>query len=328
MKKMKQWMTWGMALMMIGALTGCGSTKESGTEKDQTIRIGVVQIMEHGALDAANKGFVDAVQAAKLPKKVEFIQQNAQGDQSNLKTIAQGFVHQKLDLIAAISTPAAQAVANETTQIPIVGTAISDYVTAKLAKTNEKPGANITGTTDYTSATQQVAFIQELLPQAKRVGVMYNSGEVNSQLQVEEFRMAAAAAGLQVREATVTSVNDIQQVATTLVGEVDVIYVPTDNLIASAMSNLVGVMNPAKIPVIVAAGTMVKDGGLASLSVDFYRSGYRAGEMAVAILKGEAKPETMPIEGQKDLDVVINARQVQELGITLPESIQKRAKME
>lgn len=329
MKKVR--MMWKVlaVVALAGLLASCGDTKqtENKAPKD-TIQVGVVQIMEHQALDDANRGFVDAVKAAKLGKPVEFIQQNAQGDQSNLKTIAQGFVTRKVDMIAAISTPAAQAAANETQTIPIVGTAISDYEVAKLVETNEKPNTNVTGTSDYTSGAQQIAFIQEMFPQAKRLGLIYNSGEVNSQLQADEIKEEAAKAGLDVVEVTVTSVNDIQQVAQSLAGAVDVVYVPTDNVIASAMATLIDVTNRAKIPVIGAAGTMVKDGAVASLSVDYYRLGYAAGEMAAKILKGEATPQTTPVAGQKDLGILINAAQVKNLGIVLPESVQRRATMQ
>lgn len=323
MKKMQKWMKWVAMGAMVAVAAGCGGEKaKTGTDE---LHIGVVQIMEHKALDEANRGMTDAIKKGLAGRKIEFIQQNAQGDQSNLKTIAQGFVNRKVDLIAAISTPAAQAAANETQTIPIVGTAITDYVAAKLVKSNDQPGTNVTGTTDHTDADAQVKFIRELLPQAKRVGVMYNSGEVNSQLQAEDIRHAVEAAGLEYHEMTVTGVNDIQQVARSLATQVDVIYIPTDNVMASGMSTLIGVTNEAKIPVIGAAGTMVADGATASLTLDYYKLGYLAGEQAVRILKGEAKPENTPIGHLAEPGVLLNKAAVEELHIQVPEALAKRS---
>ncbi len=325
MKKMVKWVLIAAVALM---LVSCGGTDEKmKKEESDVIRIGVLQLLEHQALDESNRGFTDAVSAAKLAKPVEYLQQNAQGDQSNLKTIANSFVTQEVDLIAAISTPAAQAVANETQTIPIVGTAISDYVVAKLVESNEKPNTNVTGTSDYTSATQQLAFMREMLPEAQNIGIIYNSGEINSQLQADEMKEVVEKAGLNLVEVTVTNVNDIQQAARTLLGKVDVVYVPTDNVIASAMPTLIGITNSEKIPVVGAAGTMVQDGALASLSIDYYRLGYSAGEMAVRILNGE-EPGDIAVTGQEDLGVLINSEQLKLLEIDLPASIKERAELQ
>jgi putative ABC transport system substrate-binding protein len=326
---------WKKALVVLMALTvgvtaGCGGKKqETGAKKDKA-KIGVVQLVQHAALDAANKGFIDALEANgyKVGQNLEVDQQNAQGDQSNLQTIAQRFVNNKVDMIYAIATPAAQTMANATKKIPIVGSAITDYKEAKLIKDNNKPGTNVTGTTDMNPIDRQVALLQTIFPKAKTIGVIYNSSEVNSQLQVSILKKEAEKKGLTVKEATVTSVNDIQQAAQSLVSQkVDVIYIPTDNVMASAVPVLTKVTNEAKIPVIAGEENEVKKGCLATIGIDYYKLGYQTGLMAVKILRGEAKPQDMPIETQKDMKVTVNETTAKTLGVTIPDSVLKGAEI-
>ena len=213
----------------------------SRTSGEKSYQIGIVQLVEHNALDAANRGFIDGLKARGYEegKNLTIDRQNAQADQSNLQNIAQRFVSDKVDLICAIATPAAQSVANATKDIPIVGTAITDYVSAKLAQTNEKPGANITGTSDLNPIKEQIDLLIKLYPNAKTIGTIYSSSEVNSEIQIKAMTEYAASKGLTVRAATVSTVNDIQQAAQSLVGEVDVFYEPTDNVISSSIPTLV-----------------------------------------------------------------------------------------
>lgn len=321
---MKTWMKCaGAAVLAAAALVygGCGSTvgSASSAAKNGKKHVAVIQIMQHGSLDAANKGVID--QLAKrgyTAEKITVDQQNAQGDQSNLKNIATRFKNAKPDLIVGISTPATQAVANEIHDVPIVGVAITDFETAKLVKSNAKPETNVTGANDRGPVEKQVDMGLKFLPNAKRMGLMYCSSEVNSEIQAGEAKKHAESLGLTVVEATVSNVNDIQQVAESLVGQVDFIYVPTDNVIASSIPTLVKVTDPAKIPVIVGADSMARDGALASLSVDFYKSGLQAGDMAADILDGKGKPETMPVQDPKDLTVIINKKSADALGIQIP----------
>lgn len=321
---MKTWMKYaGAAVLAAAALMygGCGSTggSASSAAHDGKKHVAVIQIMQHGSLDAANKGVID--QLAKrgyTAEKITVDQQNAQGDQSNLKNIATRFKNAKPDLIVGISTPATQAVANEIHDIPIVGVAITDFETAKLVKSNAKPETNVTGANDRGPVEKQVDMGLKFLPNAKRMGLMYCSSEVNSEIQAAQAKKHAESLGLTVVEATVSNVNDIQQVAESLVGQVDYIYVPTDNVIASSIPTLVKVTDPAKIPVIVGADSMARDGALASLSVDFYKSGLQAGDMAADILDGKGKPETMPVQDPKDLTVIINKKSAEALGIQIP----------
>ena len=301
-----------MLTLEMGLLGGCGSDmKEAG---DKKVNVGIVQMVEHEALDAANKGFVDGMAAKgfKEGQNVVYDRQNAQADQSNLQNIAHRFVSNKVDLICAIATPAAQT---------------TDYEAAKLVKTNDKPGTNVTGTTDMNPVEAQLDLLLKLVPGAKTIGTIYCSSEVNSQLQVELLKKAAAAKGITVKEATVSTVNDIQQAAQSLVGDVQAIYVPTDNVLASAMPTLNVVTAEAKLPVICGEGGMVKAGGLATLGIDYYKLGVQTGEMAADILSGKAKPADMAIQAQKNFTVIVNKKEAQKIGLTIPEDVLKDAKI-
>lgn len=329
---MKNWMKCGIAAVLAAAALisgGCGG-QSSGQSGDASgkIKIGVVQIVQHGSLDEANKGFVDALKERGYgPDNVEIDQENAQGDQSNLKTIVSRFKAEKPKLICAIATPAAQAAANEIKDIPIVGTAITDYTSAKLVQNDERPGGNVTGVSDFASMDAQMELAAKLIPQAKNVGLIYCSSEVNSEVQANQMKDYCKKHGLSVEERTVNNVNDIQQVAESLVGKVDYIYVPTDNTLASSIPTLMKITDANKIPVIVGADIMAKDGALAALSVDYYRLGKQTGELAADILDGKVKPETSPIQHQKDYTIVINKQDAEILGIQIPEEIAKKANM-
>ncbi|SDG76539.1 putative ABC transport system substrate-binding protein [Selenomonas sp. WCT3] len=311
----------GIATMLAaGAMAGCGSEQSAG---NKTYKIGVVQLVEHSALDAANKGFVDGLKERGFEegKNVTFDQQNAQADQSNLQNIAQRFVSGKMDLICAIATPAAQTIANATKDIPILGTAITDYVGAKLVTSNDRPGANVSGTSDMNPIKEQIDLLMKICPNAKTIGTIYCSSEVNSEVQVKAMKEYAESKGLTVKVATISTVNDIQQAAQSLVGEVDAFYVPTDNIIASAMPNLVAITDAAKKPVFCGEPNMVKAGGLATYGIDYYKLGVQTGHMAADVLEGKAKPAEMPIQTAQDLKVVINKKNAAALGITLPADV-------
>ncbi len=326
---MKKWMRWAAAGLAAAALctaVGCGGGEKAPAKEDGKKNVAIVQIMQHGSLDAANKGLLDALaEAGYGPDKISVDQQNAQGDQSNLKTIAARFKSNQPDLICAIATPAAQAVVNEIKDIPVVGIAITDYVGAKLVKSNEQPDTNVTGASDMNPVAAQIDLAKKILPDAKTAGLIYCSSEVNSEIQGAEMKKRAEELGLAVVEMTVSNVNDIQQVAEAMAGRVDFIYVPTDNVIASAIPTLVKVTDAEKIPVFVGADSMCRDGAFASLSVDYYRLGKQAGTMAAKILKGEGKPQTMAIETQKDLGVIINGHSAKVLGIEIPADIKNTA---
>ncbi|MBQ2048139.1 ABC transporter substrate-binding protein [Schwartzia succinivorans] len=328
-KKLKKIAMGLTAVLAAGIIAGCGggsSSDKQSAEKKQH-KIGIVQLVEHNALDAANKGFVDGLKKRGFEegKNITIDRQNAQADQSNLQNIGQRFVNNKVDLICAIATPAAQTVANMTKDIPIVGTAITDYVGAKLAASNEAPKGNVTGTSDMNPIKEQVDLLMKIYPNAKTVGVVYCSSEVNSEVQVKAMKEYAESKGLKVETATISTVNDIQQAAQSLVGKVDVFYEPTDNIIASAMPTLVAITDAAKKGVICGEPNMVKAGGLITYGIDYYKLGLQTGEMAADVLEGKGKPATMPIQLAKDLKVFVNKADAERLGVKIPEDVLKGA---
>ena len=319
----------GLMLTLALGVVGCGGDKKEAPKKAEKVNVGIVQLVEHSALDAANKGFVEglASKGYKEGQNIAYDRQNAQADQSNLQNIAHRFVNNKVNLICAIATPAAQTVANVTSDIPIVATAVTDYKAAKLVKDNAKPGTNVTGTTDMNPVEQQLDLLLKLVPNAKSVGTIYCSSEVNSQLQIDILKKAAAAKGVTVKEATVSNVNDIQQAARSLLGKVQAVYVPTDNVLASAMPTLISVTEEAKLPVICGEGGMVKAGGVATLGVDYYKLGFQAGEMAADILGGKSKPADMAIQAQKEFKAMVNVKEAEKIGLKVPEDVLKGAEL-
>ena len=281
-------------LVAAGALAGCGSDKpaastgSSAGSKDGEYKIGVLQLTEHGALDQTNKGFVDALNDSGISCSVD--QKNAQNDQSTCQTIASKFVNDGVDLVFAIATPAAQAMAGATSDIPVVGTAITDFAASELVADNDAPGGNVTGTSDMNPVAAQIDLLQRLLPDAKTVGLLYCTAEANSKIQIDMAAAELEKLGLAGVEYTVSSSNEVQQVAESMVGKVDAIYTPTDNTIASAMSTIAMIANEAKIPTVCGEVAHVEAGGLASISINYEELGRRAGEMAVKILSEGADP--------------------------------------
>ena len=316
--QISRWMkTAAVAAMVSAALTGCGEDKKAEVPKT----IGIVQLVEHDALDAANRGITDALKERGVTMEID--RQNAQADQSNLRNIAQRFVSHNYPLIFAIATPAAQTVANATSTTPIVATAVTDFAVAKLVKDNNKPGTNVTGSSDMNPIAAQTELLLKLVPNAKTVGTIYNSSEINSQLQIDILRKELEKHGVALAEATISSVNDIQQAAQSLVGKVDVMYVPTDNVVASSMPTLYRVTQAAKLAVVAGEAGMVRSGATATVAVDYYNLGKIAGNMGADILEGKAKPQDMPIRYQTEFKVVLNEPVVKELGLTVPEDVAK-----
>ena len=314
--------------VMIAALgTGCGGSEkaESQSEDEKVYNIGIVQYVEHVALDAARDGFIDALKDNGYVdgENIKIDLQNAQADQSNLSTISDRFVSNNSDLVLAIATPATQAIAGKTTDIPILGTAVTDYVSARLVDSNEAPGGNVTGTTDMNPIKEQIDLLVQLVPDAKTVGVLYTSSEDNSILQAKIAKEAIEAKGLKYVEVTVTNSNDVQQATQSIVGQCDAIYIPTDNVFASAMPVVHGVTAESKTPVICGESGMVNSGGLATLGINYYDLGYQTGLMAVKILKGEAEPATMPIEASTKFDFAINGTVAEEIGLTIPAELEE-----
>ena len=295
-----------------GESTGNGSAAPSGD--GTTYKIGVLQLTEHTALDAANAGFVKALDDSGISYTIE--QQNAQNDQSACQTIAQTLVNDGCDLILAIATPAAQAVAGATSDIPIVGTAITDFAASGLVEDNDAPGGNLTGTSDMNPVADQMDLLQQLLPDAKTVGLLYCTAESNSDIQIAMAEEELDALGIAHERYTVSSSNEIQQVVESMVGSVDAIYTPTDNTIAAGMTTVAMVANEAGVPTICGEVGMVENGGLASVSINYEELGYRAGEMAVEILTEDADPAEMAIGTMTadECDLVYNQATADEVG--------------
>lgn len=305
--------------MVIGSLIFAGGTKDKGK-----VKIGILQLVEHGALDAASKGFVDALAEVgyKDGENIVIDYQNAQGEQANCQTIAQKFINNRSDLILAIATPAAQAVANLTTDIPILVTAVTDPESAKLVKSNSMPGTNVSGTSDLTPVFAQIELLKKLVPNVKKIAFMYNSSEQNSIFQINLAKEAAKSLNLEWIDATVSNSNEIQQVVQSVVGKVQAIYIPTDNMLAAGLATVSMVSNPAGIPVICGEEGMVSLGGLATYGLNYYELGKQTGRMAVRILRDGEKPEEMPIEYQENGTLVINQEVANALNITIPADLQ------
>lgn len=297
------------------AMAGC-----TGQAKEENLSIGIIQYVEHVALDASRDGFIDALADNGYVdgENITIDVQNAQADQSNLSTISDRFVANKVDLILAIATPAAQSIAGKTKEIPILGTAITDYVAAKLVDSNEKPGGNVSGTTDMNPIKEQIDLLVKMVPDAKTVGVIYTSNEDNSIVQAAIAKEAIEALGLTYTEVTITNSNEVQQAAQQIVENCDALYLPTDNILASSIPVIHGVTIESKTPVICGESGMVAGGGLATLGINYYDLGYKTGLMAVKVLKGESEPANMPIESASDFDFAINGTVAEEIGIEIP----------
>lgn len=335
--KNKKWMKGiaitAIAAMSMGMLAGCGGSDQNADsnadQQDKTYKIGIVQQQQHGSLDEANQGMIDGLKdnGYVVGENVTLDSQNAQGDQSNLQNIAQQFVSNESDLILAIGTNAAQTVASATTEIPIVGTAITSYKEAKLVESDEAPGLNVTGTSDMNPIEAQLNLLLQLVPDAKTIGVIYTSSEANSFVQIDILKQLAEEMDLTIEERTIQTVNDIQQAAQSLVGEVDAMWLPTDNNVASAIPQVVGVTDEAGLVVVCGADSMVKDGGTATYGFSYYQLGYNAGVMAAKILNGESVPAEMPIQymPEEDCQAIINTDAVELLGIEIPADLLESA---
>lgn len=299
-------------IMSMSLLTGCAEEA-----KDDTYEIGVLQLTQHAALDAANEGFVAALNDSGIKYNID--QQNASGEQTVCGTVAEKFINDKKDLIYTIATPAAQAVAGLTTDIPIVGSAITDYVEAGLVDSNDAPGGNVTGSSDMNPIDAQLDLLLQLVPDAKTIGVFYSADEDNSVLQAALFTAAAEAKNLTVEKFTISNSNEIQTVVQSMEGKIDACWIPTDNKLAAGMATVGMVANEIKLPVICGESNMVDAGGLATYGLDYYQLGYLAGEMAVDILVNGADPAEMPIQflPADKCELTVNEETAKEIGIDL-----------
>ena len=314
---MKKLISLVLAAVMALSLVACGSgNKDKDTDTgDKTYKVGVVQLVQHEALDAATKGFTDALKEA-LGDKVEVVEKNASGDSNNCSTIVNGFISDKVDLIMANATPALQAAASATSTIPILGTSVTDYATAlEIADWTGTVGGNISGTSDLAPLDKQAAMLQELFPNAKKVGMLFCSSEPNSKYQVDEVTKLLSAAGITCTEYTFTDSNDVSSVTQKAADFSDVVYIPTDNTAASNTEAIANVLIPAGVPAICGEEGLCRGCGVATLSISYYDLGVTTGKMAAKILKGEANISEMPVE-YTDATPKYNASICDQLGIT------------
>ena len=301
-------------------------TTKKAEDKVQTV--GILQFVSHPALDTITKGVKDALKEAGYQegKNLKIVFQNGQADQSKLATMSQQLVDKKADVLVGVATPAAQSLANTTKDIPIVLGAVTDPVGAKLVASLDNPGGNVTGVSDQPPVASQIKLGKELLPDAKTVGMLYSSTEVNSKYQVNEASKTAESLGMAVKEYPVASTNEIAQTVQVMSQNVDFIYIPLDNTIANAMQAVVGEANKSKTPIITSVDTMVEQGGLATVGIDQYTLGKKTGQMVVQILKG-ADPSVTPVYTFKDGVTVLNEKQAEFLGIQIPDNLKKEAQI-
>lgn len=309
----------GSSMAALG-LAACGGTAAEDTADagDKTFKIGILQLTQHEALNASHDGFIAGLDEAGIAYEITS-DLNASGDQSACQTSATTLVNDGNDLILAIATPAVEACAGATEEIPIVGTAVTDFAESGLVESNDAPGGNITGSSDLTPVAEQFELLVKLFPEAKTVGILYASSESNSEIQAQMARDAAAAHNLETVDFTVSNTNDIQSVVESAVGKIDVLYCPTDNTIASGMATVAQICNDNKLPTVCGEENMVNNGGLVSYSIDYHELGKRAAAMAVEILANGADPASMAIEhlAAEECTLVKNEETAAVLGVDL-----------
>lgn len=303
-------------IFAVCALSGCGKQEE-----EKTYKVGICQLVQHDALDAATKGFKDAL-TEKLGDKVTFDEQNASGEATNCTTIVSKFVSDKVDLIMANATDALAAAAQATADIPVVATSITDYATALgIENWTGKTGYNVTGTADLAPIADQAAMIKELVPDVKNVAILYCSAEKNSKYQSDVMTDELNKLGITSKEYTFVDTNDVTSVTQQIVNDkCDAVFVPTDNTAASNGLAINNVLEPAKIPVIAGEQGICDKCGIATLSISYYDIGHRAGEMAYDILVNGKDPADMEIEYATELTKLYKADRAEALGVTIPES--------
>ena len=320
----KKLLALALAAVMVLSLAACGAKKEEAPAETpaatpaETYTVGICQLVQHVALDAATQGFIDALNE-KLPGQVEIDSQNASNDIPMCSTIVNQFIAADVDLIMCNATPALQAAAAATTTIPILGTSVTEYgVALGISDFDGTVGGNISGTSDLAPLDQQAAMIQELFPDAKTVGLIYCSAEANSQYQVDVVKAELEKLGYTATLYSFSDSNDLAAVTESAVAASDVIYVPTDNTVAANTGIIDNICRPAKVPVVAGEEGIVKGCGVATLSISYYDIGYKTGEMAAQVLTGEADISTMPIEYAPQFTKKYNAEICADLGLEMP----------
>lgn len=313
-----------MMLMVVSVvLTGCGG---SGGSDDETVKIGLVQLVEHTSLDQIRESIIAQLEEDGYVdgENIVIDYKNAQNEQSNLKTICQGFVADDVDIIVTITTPATQVAMGETDEIPIVFSAVTDPVAAEVVADMEKPGGNVTGTSDVISVDKIMGLAQEITPGFKTIGALYNSSETNSVSAIEALKEYAEANDLKVEESAITSANEIQPAAQNLAKKCDIVFSPTDNTVASAIATANQVFTEAKVPFYVGADSMVKDGAFATYGVDYEYLGQETAKMIIEIING-ADPAEMPVRTMDEMAIYINSQTAESMDLKIPDDIMEKA---
>jgi len=330
MKVNKIFVAFAVLLVCVLGYGFFSSKKGEETKKvdNKEVKVGVLQLLSHPALDQIYKGLEDGLkkEGYEVGKNLKIDLQNAQGDQSNLASMGQKLVTDNNDILVGITTPATLSLSNATKDKPIIMGGITYPVEAGLIKTEDKPGNNITGVSDRTPIKQQLEIMKKVLPNMKKVGILYTASEDNSVKQAQEAEKLAKELGLEVKVSTVANTNDIQQVTESLASQTDAIFVPIDNTIASAMATVVKVTDAKKIPVFPSADTMVADGGLLGLGVDQYQIGVETAKVVAKVLKG-ADTKNMPIVLANEGVIYLNEAKAKQLGIEIPKEIKDKAKV-
>lgn len=325
MKKMTALLLAALMLLSLAACGNSGGDSEGSADAaaDGAYAIGIVQLVQHDALDAATNGFMDAVKEELGEENVVFDLQNASGDSANCATIVNGFVSDDVDLILANATPALLAAVNGTQTIPILGTSITDYGDAlKIENFDGVVGGNVSGTSDQAPLDRQADMVLEICPDAKTVGILYCSAEPNSVFQADKVEGYLSAKGVTVTRYTFTDSNDVASVTATACSECDALYVPTDNTAASCGEAIHNAAEGSGVPIIVGEENACKLFGVATLSIDYYNLGVATGKMAAKILTGEADISEMAIEYDPEPQLKYNPTICEELGITPPDGYQ------
>lgn len=304
-----------MALIGL-VLVACGTDKQT-TNGDDSYTVGILQFMEHNSLTAAKDGFMAELEESGLDINFEVL--NSQGDQSNLQSMSEQLSN-NTDLMLAIATPAAQALATVEQEKPILFTAVTDAVDAGLVDTNEAPGRNLTGTSDMVPIDQQIALLLSIVPDADTIGIIYSSSEPNSKIQADLAIEALEAAGVNVEVSTVTSTNDVQQVVTSLAPKIDGLYIPTDNTIASTIATVGEVAREYNLPVVGGDSNQVEGGALATYGISYEELGRQTARMAIKILQDGQSPAELPVEFSDNLELTVNEEMANAIGID-PKSI-------
>jgi len=309
------------------ALTACGSGDGSGGSAggDEAVKVGIAQYVSHPSLDAVVEGFKSGMEEAGYTgEKISYDENNAEADQATNTSIAGKLAADSdIDLVLAVATPSAQAAAQAITNVPVLFSAVTDPVDAKLVASNEAPGANVTGTSDMNPVDEQLQLLKDLAPDAKKVGIVYSSGEANSAVQVKMAEEAAKSLGLTIEKAAVSASSEVQQAASSL--DVDAYYVPTDNAVVSALEGLLQVAEKNNVPVISADGESVKRGATATYGINYEKLGEQTAAMAVKILKGEAEPATLPVETISEVDLYLNEKAAKKVGVEFTDEMKKEA---